>query len=129
LLEIIQRTDNFIQGMGGDVCVDLGCLAVAVPQQHLNVTQICSLLQQMGGKGVAQGMGCSFGFASPEQVADAFHRLSPEGKTTLRREVLLQAGFDFRYFTHLYRTQKGNTYYFCYDYLLLEEEKVLIVNW
>ncbi|WP_245652383.1 hypothetical protein [Rufibacter tibetensis] len=58
-------------------------------------------------------------------------RLSPEGKTTLRREVLLQAGFDLRYFTHLYRTQKGNTYHFCYDYgyLLLEEEKVLIVNW
>jgi predicted nucleic acid-binding Zn ribbon protein len=58
-------------------------------------------------------------------------RFSPEGKTTLRREVLEQAGFDFRYFTHLYRTQKGNTYYFCYDYgyLLLEEEKVLIVNW
>ncbi|NDK56663.1 hypothetical protein [Pontibacter fetidus] len=59
------------------------------------------------------------------------HRLSPEGKTTLRREVLEQAGFDFRYFTYLYRTQKGNTYYFCYDYgyLLLEDEKVLIVNW
>lgn len=59
------------------------------------------------------------------------HRLSPEGKTTLRREVLVQAGFDFRYFTHLYRTQKGSTYYFCYDYgyLLLEDEKVLIVSW
>lgn len=58
-------------------------------------------------------------------------RFSPEGKTTLRREALLQAGFDFRYFTHLYRTQKGNTYHFCYDYgyLLLPEDKVLIVNW
>jgi predicted nucleic acid-binding Zn ribbon protein len=58
-------------------------------------------------------------------------RVSPEGKTTLRREILQQAGFDFRYFTHLYRTQKGNTYQFCYDYgyLLLEDEKVLVVNW
>ncbi|KAA3438857.1 hypothetical protein [Rufibacter hautae] len=57
-------------------------------------------------------------------------RFSPEGKTTLRREALLQAGFDFRYFTHLYRTQKGSTYHFCYDYgyLLLPEEKMLIVN-
>ncbi|WP_347159380.1 hypothetical protein [Pontibacter chitinilyticus] len=59
------------------------------------------------------------------------HRASPEGKTTLRREVLLQNGFDFRHFTHLYRTKGGNTYHFCYDYgyLLLEDEKVLIVNW
>ena len=58
-------------------------------------------------------------------------RHSPEGKTTLRREVLQMAGFDFRHFTHLYRTKQGNTYYFCYDYgyLLLPEEKVLIVNW
>ncbi len=56
---------------------------------------------------------------------------SPEGKTTVRRQVLELAGFDFRYITHLYRTQKGNTYHFCYDYgyLLLLEEKVLLVNW
>ncbi len=36
-------------------------------------------------------------------------------------------GFDFRYFTHLYRTKNGNTY--DYSYLLLDEGKVLIVNW
>ena len=55
---------------------------------------------------------------------------SPEGKTTMNRLVLERAGFDFRYFTNLYRTQKGNTYHFCYDYgyLLLPDEKVLIVN-
>ena len=59
------------------------------------------------------------------------HRFSPEGKTTVRRQVLELAGFDFRHFTHLYRTKQGNTYYFCYDYgyLLLEDEKMLIVNW
>ncbi|PVY37356.1 hypothetical protein [Pontibacter virosus] len=35
------------------------------------------------------------------------------------------------YLTQVYRTQKGNTYHLCYDYgyLLLPEEKVLIVNW
>ena len=56
---------------------------------------------------------------------------SPLGKTTLRRNVLEIAGFDFRHFTHLYRTKGGNTYHFCYDYgyLLLEDEKILIVNW
>ena len=58
-------------------------------------------------------------------------RASPEGKTTIRREVLQQSGFDFRHFTHLYRTKQGNTYHFCYDYgyMLLPEEKMLIVNW
>ena len=56
---------------------------------------------------------------------------SPEGKTTLRKEVLQQAGFDFGYFTHVYRTKSGNTYLFCYDYgyLHLEDEKILVVNW
>lgn len=57
---------------------------------------------------------------------------SPLGKTTIRRQVLEMAGFNFLHHTHLYRTQKGSTYHFCYDYgylLLPEEEKVLIVNW
>lgn len=55
---------------------------------------------------------------------------SPEGKTTLSRQILERAGFDFTYFTNQYKTQKGNVYNFCYDYgyLLLPEEKVLIVN-
>ncbi|MBA9079765.1 MULTISPECIES: hypothetical protein [Rufibacter] len=62
---------------------------------------------------------------------DLLRLASPEGKTTLRRQVLELNGFDFGYFTHLYRTKQGNTYYFCYDYgyLLLPEEKMLIVNW
>ncbi len=58
-------------------------------------------------------------------------QLSPKGKTTIPRQYLELAGFDFRYLTQLYRTQRGNTYHLCYDYgyLLLPEEKVLIVNW
>lgn len=57
--------------------------------------------------------------------------LSPLGKTTTRQEYLVLQGFDFRYFTHQYQTRQGNTYNFCYEYgyLLLPEEKVLIVNW
>jgi predicted nucleic acid-binding Zn ribbon protein len=56
---------------------------------------------------------------------------SPQGKTTTYKQVLQMAGFDFRHFTHIYRTKSGNTYYFCYDYgyFLLPDEKVLIVNW
>jgi predicted nucleic acid-binding Zn ribbon protein len=68
--------------------------------------------------------------ASLRHNRQVLQKASPAGKTTLRRQVLEQAGFNFRYFTHLYRTQAGNTYHFCYDYgyLLLPEEKVLIVN-
>lgn len=57
---------------------------------------------------------------------------SPLGKTTIRRQVLELAGFNFRHHTHLYRTKQGSTYHFCYDYgylLLPEDGKVLIVNW
>ena len=57
--------------------------------------------------------------------------LNPEGKTTVRKEYLVLQGFDLNYFTSHYKTQKGNTYQFCYEYgyLLLPDEKVLIVNW
>ncbi|WP_210465389.1 hypothetical protein [Rufibacter roseolus] len=47
------------------------------------------------------------------QNRQILQRFSPQRKTTLRREALVQAGFDFRYLTNLYRTQKGNTYHFC----------------
>ena len=57
--------------------------------------------------------------------------LNPEGKTTIRKEYLVLQGFDFRYYTHQYHTRQGNIYNFCYEYgyLLLPEEKVLLVNW
>ena len=57
--------------------------------------------------------------------------LSPWGKTTIRKEYLVLEGFDFRYYTHQYQTRHSNTYHFCYEYgyLLLAEDKVLIVNW
>ncbi|MFC6997934.1 hypothetical protein [Rufibacter roseus] len=58
-------------------------------------------------------------------------KASPQGKTTVRRQVLELSGFSFNYFTHLYQAKNGNTYYFCYDYgyRLLEDGKMLIVNW
>ena len=56
---------------------------------------------------------------------------SPHGKTTLRKEYLDMQGFDFRYFTHVYKTKAGNIYRFCYDYgyMPVDDEKILIVNW
>lgn len=56
---------------------------------------------------------------------------SPEGKTTVRKDFLLDLGFNFNYITNTYQTKNKNTYNFCYDYgyLKLEDEKVLIVKW
>ena len=57
--------------------------------------------------------------------------LSPLGKTTTRKEYLVIQGFDFRYYTHQFQARNSNIYHFCYEYgyMLLPEEKVLIVNW
>jgi len=43
-------------------------------------------------------------------------KLSPTGKTTVRKEVLEELGFDFQYFTTYFTTQNGQYYYFSYDY-------------
>lgn len=51
-------------------------------------------------------------------------------KTKITREILLEKGFIFHYFTHIYTTKKGSTYYFCYDYgyLILDEGLYFIVK-
>ena len=56
----------------------------------------------------------------------------PSGKTTVRKDVLAQSGYQFEVFTHIFPFQKG-TYYFCYDYGFLPindkgVEKMLIVQ-
>ncbi len=42
--------------------------------------------------------------ATLRQNRQVLQKAGPVGKTTLRRQVLELAGFDFLYFTHLYRT-------------------------
>ena len=56
---------------------------------------------------------------------------SPAGKTTVRQSFLIDKGFDFRYYTTIYKTKSGSAYQFCYDYgwLKVEDDKILIVNW
>lgn len=56
------------------------------------------------------------------------------GKTTLRKEVLLQEGFDPKYFTHYWKNSKGQVYLFCYEYGYLslkegDKEKYVLVTW
>jgi hypothetical protein len=56
--------------------------------------------------------------------------LNPKGMSILRKEVLLEMGYNFTYFTSIYNTQEGNQYNFCYDMgiLLLDDSKVRIVE-
>lgn len=55
--------------------------------------------------------------------------LAPEGKAKVHRNKLIEKSFNFAYFTHVYRTQKGSVYHYCYEYgyLLLENDYYLIV--
>ncbi len=42
-------------------------------------------------------------------------KLNPEDKTKVHKTKLENEGFDFNYFTGIYTTKKGATYYFVYD--------------
>jgi hypothetical protein len=46
------------------------------------------------------------------------------------KDKLQRLGFHFKYFTHIYTTKTGKTYYYCYDYgyLPLENDWYLIVK-
>lgn len=62
------------------------------------------------------------------RILDSFPLRENKTKTTKNR--LLDKGFDFEYFTHLYTTQKGTVYYFVYDlgYLPLDNDYYMIVK-
>ena len=57
-------------------------------------------------------------------------KLNPTGKITLDGITLSEEGFNFHYFTNIYTTQKGSTYFFCYDqgYLKLENYQYMLVQ-
>lgn len=56
--------------------------------------------------------------------------LNPVGMSVIRKEFLEERGFNFKYFTSLFKTKEGNEYWFCYDmgYMYLEDNKVRIVE-
>ena len=56
--------------------------------------------------------------------------LNPEGKTKVRKSRLLDKGFDFEYFTGMYRTKKNDVYYYVYDqgYLKLDNGYYMLVK-
>ncbi len=56
--------------------------------------------------------------------------LNPKDKTKTSKSRLMERGFDFTYFTNIYTTKTGNTYYFVYDqgYLPLENDYFALVK-
>jgi hypothetical protein len=56
--------------------------------------------------------------------------LNTTGKTKVTRRRLIDHNFDFHYFTSIYTTKKGNTYYYIYDqgYLELENDYYLLIQ-
>jgi len=60
--------------------------------------------------------------------------LNPRGQSIVRKSFLLEQGYNFNYFTNVYKTQEGRVYYFCYDlgFAIVERSqpvKLNIVNW
>ncbi len=55
--------------------------------------------------------------------------LNPTGKTKIRRDKLLAKGFNFTYFTNIYRTKAGKVYHFCYDqgYIAIDDDYLALV--
>lgn len=56
------------------------------------------------------------------------------GYTTLRREVLLEKGFNPNVFTHYWKNKEGNVYLFVYEYGFQKiekdgKEKYLLIEW
>ncbi len=66
------------------------------------------------------------------------HRLlkhfNKSGKSTIRAQKLIDAGFNPRIFTHYWKTKGGNVYLFCYEYGFWKttengKDKYVLVEW
>ena len=55
--------------------------------------------------------------------------LNPGGKLRIRRDKLLEKGFDFSLFTSMYCAKDGAQYFYCYDqgYLPITKDTLLLV--
>lgn len=56
------------------------------------------------------------------------------GYTTIRKKVLIEEGFNPKFFTHYWKNQKGDVYLFVYEYGFLnkvvrERERYVLVIW
>jgi len=55
--------------------------------------------------------------------------MNPTGKNKVSFHKLQSRGFDFNYFTSIYKTREGSQYYYCYEhgYLPIENDCFLLV--
>ncbi len=56
------------------------------------------------------------------------------GKSTVRKETLIKAGFNPNYFTHYWKGKKNNLYLFCYEFGFREIkdnsfQKYILIKW
>lgn len=56
------------------------------------------------------------------------------GKATIRAAILLEQGFNPKFFTHYWKNKKGDVYLFVYEYGFLKRkenntEKYILVTW
>ncbi len=42
--------------------------------------------------------------------------VNPSGKAKIKKTSLISRGFEFKYFTHVFKNKEGKIYYFCYEY-------------
>ena len=49
--------------------------------------------------------------------------LNPTGKASVQKDKLSNRGFNFQFFTNIYKTKTGNVYYFCYEQGYIAHEK------
>ena len=56
--------------------------------------------------------------------------LNTTGKTKVRRTKLFDMGFDFNFFTAIYKTKTGNVYFYLYDqgYLCIDNDYFLLIK-
>lgn len=56
------------------------------------------------------------------------------GKATVRKERLIEEGFNPNFFTHFWKNKKGDVYLFCYEFGFLSKQengrsKYVLVDW
>ena len=61
-------------------------------------------------------------------------KYNTKSKVTIRKEDLLEEGFNPRFFTHYWKNKNGDTYLFCYDQGFKEihdnyRDKYLLIQW
>ena len=64
-----------LQATGEDMGIDLGCGQRGMAEQGLHYPQVCAIIEQMAGNGMAQHMR-TYGIAIPASTANALRYLA-----------------------------------------------------